>query len=385
MKVLFVQKMVGVSGSEKYIINILQLLREKGIEGEFCCVQNSGGAEKNQAYLSEMAEKGIPYHIINYSNSASPSIVLNLYRLIKSNKYDIVQSNLIHADLWSALIRKFTSIKTKFIGFYHGYDEYIQSQGGFDPDKNRKNLYYRLSRFASANHDFTVSISKGLAHFLTATGIVKKEKISVIHYGFNFGDIIKDKNYETKYRLSPHQLVIVGRLIPYKQQDLIIDILPDIKKQFPDISLVLVGNGSSREDLEKKIIELGLQENVHFTGFVQNTHDYIAASDIMIVPSKSEGFGVVLLEGFHNKKPVIAFDVPAPNEIIRDGENGFLIPPFDTGILKNRILELLSDKEKTTNMGIKAYETLTTEFTNENMLEKTIKLYKEVLQKKGGI
>jgi glycosyltransferase involved in cell wall biosynthesis len=118
---------------------------------------------------------------------------------------------------------------------------------------------------------------------------------------------------------------------------------------------------------------------VVFTGFSTNIHNYLKCSDLEILPSSAEGFGIVILEAWHSEIPVIAFDVPAPNEIITDGEDGYLIPPFDKEILKEKIIYLLKNKDIAKNMGKAGKKKLETQYTMEIMLSKTIAMYKRVL------
>ena len=74
---------------------------------------------------------------------------------------------------------------------------------------------------------------------------------------------------------------------------------------------------------------LNITSHIRWEGFKSNIHDYIRDSDLMVLPSSAEGFGLVILEAWQHLKPVIAFDVPAPNEIISDKVNGRLVTAFD--------------------------------------------------------
>jgi len=314
MKILFVQKMAGISGSEKYYLNILPILKRRGIDVHFCCIQHKNNAALNESFLHILQSASITYHVINYTSTLTLSIILKLNRLIKIENFDLVQTNLIHADFWGGLVKKVFKPRAKFICMFHGYDEETQRNGGFSPEKLKKDTYYRIVKFSGKYSDCCIAISKGLKEFLVKGNLIKNEKITVIQYGFDFKDISLAEN--TEYRFSNNQLIIVGRLVAYKQQGMIIELLPEIKKQVPDVKLVLLGTGAMEAELKEQVEKLGLQESVLFKGYVTNTHDYISSSDVMLIPSMSEGFGVVLLEGWHNQKPIIAFDVPAPNEII---------------------------------------------------------------------
>ncbi|HEY0356041.1 MAG TPA: glycosyltransferase, partial [Flavisolibacter sp.] len=166
---------------------------------------------------------------------------------------------------------------------------------------------------------------------------------------------------------------------PVKQHHLVIELLPQIRQQFPDVKLVLVGTGDQEQNLRDLAGKLGVTDCVHFAGFQTNIHDYIYHSDISLVPSSAEGFGVVILEAWHNAKPVIAFDVPAPNEIIEDNKDGFLVKPFDKAELLNRILLLLQNKKLSADMGQAGYDKLQQYFTMDVMLEKTLAMYQRAL------
>ena len=196
----------------------------------------------------------------------------------------------------------------------------------------------------------SAAISYGLADLLSKGNLIDPSRIQTIHYGFDFSKAVVQKDAADKFRLSNNQMVIVGRLIPVKQHHLVIELLPQIRQQFPDVKLVLVGTGDEEQNLRDLAGELGVKDCVHFAGFQTNIHDYIYHSDISLVPSSAEGFGVVILEAWHNAKPVIAFDVPAPNEIIEDGKDGFLVKPFDKNELLDRILLLLQNKKLSADM-----------------------------------
>jgi glycosyltransferase involved in cell wall biosynthesis len=276
-------------------------------------------------------------------------------------------------------LKRFFQPKLKVVSFKHGYDEAFQKQNGFDHTKLKKDLFYRAMKWSSGVVDQSVAISEGLGSFLVKGGIVPDSKLEVIHYGFDYSHITIDPTYDQKYRYASNQLVIIGRLVTVKQHDKVIELLPDIHKVLPDLSLVIVGAGEKEEYLKQLVKQLQLTDIVHFEGFKTNTHDYIAASDIMLVPSSAEGFGAVILEGWNNKKPVIAFNVPAPNEIIIHEKNGLLIKPFDAQELKEGILRLLQDKSLTKQFGENGYQLLQEKFSLNAMISKTVRIYERVL------
>lgn len=379
MKVLFIQKMAGIAGSEMYFMNILPELNRRGIQAEFGCIQHPRDTEKSKKFLQHLKVAGVPYFVIKSRYPVSISLLLQLKKIIKKNKYDIVQTNLIHADLWGAILRSFTRLPFKLISAKHGYDENFQRKYGFDHTHLTKNLFYRISKYANGKMDFNISVSKGLGDLLVKGKLLNPQKLAIIQLGFNFPDFATNNGGHSDYRFGSPQLLIIGRLIPVKQHHLVIDFLPGLKKKYPGLKLVLVGRGELEASLKETVKEKGLGDTVIFKGFQSNIHDYIAASDLMLVPSSAEGFGVVILEAWHHKKPVIAFDVPAPNEIIQDGEDGYLIKTFDTRDMCQKIGSLLENDELRNRMGQHGYEKLQHQFSLAVMTDKTISLYKKVI------
>lgn len=379
MKVLFVQKMAGVSGSEYYLMNILPALRKRGVHTEFVCVQHPEAAEKNASFIKHLVDNDVPCHVINSKAALSLKIVQQLHRILKGGGFDILQTNLVHADAWGALVKLLYRPKAKIVSLKHGFGKGGQRSYRFDIAPPKDNYYY-ISKFANRFMDRAGAISEGLAARLSKGKLMDPEKLEVIHYGFDFSGIQVDPEAKSKYRYSSNQLVIVGRLIGVKQHHLVINELPEIRKVIPDVKLVLVGNGMLEEELRLLVKEKKLEDVVVFEGFKRNIHDYIAASDVSILPSSAEGFGIVILEAWHNKVPVIAFDVPAPNEIIRDGVDGLLIPPFDGTKLREGIIKLLQNKALTRKMGETAYQRLQETFALNVMLEKTLAWYERALK-----
>jgi hypothetical protein len=102
MKLLFVQKMNGISGSELYMLQIMPELKRRGYDVQMLIIYPTHG-DKNQKFIEHLAQHGIRTHEIYGHSSISPLLFYKIGRLIKKEKYDIVQSNLVHADFWMGL------------------------------------------------------------------------------------------------------------------------------------------------------------------------------------------------------------------------------------------------------------------------------------------
>lgn len=141
-------------------------------------------------------------------------------------------------------------------------------------------------------------------------------------------------------------LVAVGRLERQKGFDLLMKAMASIRDQFPEIQLTIFGEGSQRMALEKQRDDLGLTDIVLMPGVSNNPGGWMANADALVFPSRFEGFPNVLAEATVCGLPVVAADCGyGPSELIRDGENGLLVPTENVDALANAIVRLASEPE----------------------------------------
>lgn len=342
--------MSGISGSERYLMDILPALKKRNIDASFLVLQNKNSNEKNIDFINELKSKSVPVFVLNSYFLFSPILLCKFLRIIKNNHFNILHTNLIHADLIGAFIKKFFYPRIKILSTKHGYSERFQSKYSFDHTKIKPDIFYSVSKWAALYADRVVCISKSLENFYKNSKIVKPHKLSTIPYGFDF-DGHPNVDEKAEFNFGYPQLIVTGRLEPVKQHHLLLEILPALKEKFPSMSVVMVGDGTLSHSLQKLSVELGIDSFVHWAGFQINVHPYISNSDVMIVPSRSEGFGLVILEAWYHAKPVIGFDVPALCDIVETGKDGILVEPFKKDELLNAIIEMLSVDQQIERFG----------------------------------
>lgn len=378
MKVLLTQKVAGIAGSENYLLNILPALKQRGIQAEFLLLYSLGDEKENELFESKLTNLGIVYYKFVVGQFPSFSTMKQIASLIKKNGYDIVQSNLIYAELALGLTKLLFHRKMKHVLAKHGYDEQYTFKHGFDPSYKKFDKYFVVSWIANLFSNMTFTITRGLYELNVGLGICKKEKTRIIHYGFEFKD--SDFSVNPQYRFGQPQIAMVGRLVQYKGHHYAIEALAILKKDFPNISMVIVGWGPAEAALKKQAADLGLEKNVIFAGRQYNARDYIASSDVFVLPSISEGFGIVVLEATSVKKPIVAFEVFSPKEIYENGTEILLAKPFDVEEMASCIKRLLIDKELYGNIVKNSYHKLMNYYTIDRMCDETIQLYNDVLK-----
>ena len=181
--------------------------------------------------------------------------------------------------------------------------------------------------------------------------------------------------YEGEFIKSKEEKMIfaAGRLTGVKGFDLLIKSWKMLEEKYPDWQVVIAGAGEDKESLENRIIGEGL-ERIHLIGNVSNIEEYYQKAAFFVLPSRDEGFGMVVLEAMDFAIPVVSFACKAgPREIVIDGENGFLVEPGAIEEFSKKMEFLIQENEVRHEMGKKAKDS-TARFSKDMILDEWEKL-----------
>jgi len=163
-------------------------------------------------------------------------------------------------------------------------------------------------------------------------------------------------------------LIVTGRLHPIKDHACLFDAFAALRRDFPDLRLLVVGDGAERATLEDHARRLGIDEAAVFTGFRTDVTDLLRAADIFVLPSLLEGMPHAVLEAMAVGLPVVASAVGGVPEVVAHGDTGLLVSAGDAGLLRGAIGRLLAEPELAAQMGRAGLERVRTSFTMERML-----------------
>jgi len=177
------------------------------------------------------------------------------------------------------------------------------------------------------------------------------------------------------------QVIFIGRLVFYKNLDTLIKSFKKVVEKVPKAKLVIVGDGSMKRAWQALVGDLGLSEKVVFAGNVPHEEKVrlLASSSFLVLPSVVEGFGIVLLEAFACSKPVLVSEVKPLTELVENGKNGYVIPPFDADAWGDKIIALLNNPAKTVEMGIYGRKRLEKSYTIPKVVDRLEELYSKTL------
>lgn len=202
---------------------------------------------------------------------------------------------------------------------------------------------------------------------------VKENKIKLIPPGIEplvaeSGTFGNDNQFERLNTNNEMKVVFIGRLIAYKNIDVVIKAFKRVVQDFPRAKLIIVGDGTHKEKLMR--LSEPIKENIQFTGRIDQTEKINILSDsaFMVFPSLHEGFGIVILEAFACKLPVLVADVRPLSDIVKNGYTGYSIPPFDVDQWAEKMLYMFNDQRHTRVLGLNCYN----EYRQKYMLPKII-------------
>jgi len=372
-----VQKAKGFAGSEKYLLKIIPKLKENGIEAELLIIYETQYHKEIEDFIQPVKAAQITYYRIETKSNLSFGLLKKINQVVKGKQYDLVHSHLPHADLWCGLIKLFFQRNMKLVSTKHSYDEAYANEVGLINIKKRYDRFFWVSWVAEKMINRSFCVSQALKKLFVELGICKAERVDVIYHGI----VPKgETTFQANKKGAKFQLIMVGRLIDLKGHRFLLQIMPQLIDRYGDkIEVHIVGDGPIKAKLKQMAVDLKVEEYVHFWGFQQDVFERISNAHISLCLSTAEGFGLVILESFDAQTPVIAFDVPACNEIIEHQKNGVLVPPYDTEVLYNEIVELLKDSNKALDLSKQAHIDLRKRFSYELMVEETIQFYRKVL------
>ena len=175
----------------------------------------------------------------------------------------------------------------------------------------------------------------------------------------------------------------IGNLIDRKNHIDVIDALSAIKKEERPYYLI-IGSGPNRDHLEQQIKNRGLEEYIHFTGYVHNHTDVIAklkATDVMALPSTDEAFGIAYIEAMACGCPVIGCEGEGPSEFVESGKTGYLVPQNDPEAIRNILTTLLDEPSKIRDIGKNASRYVRNNLTWAENARKCEEIYQSAIEK----
>lgn len=356
MKVLFVITGLGMGGAENLVVNLADYFK---LHGHQVIIAYAFGdvvvkPRSDEIPVISLGVKSYRDFFLGY---------LNLRKVINDFKPDVVHSHMIHANLLSRLVRVTTTIP-RLICTAHSTNE-----GG-----RLRMLIYRMTNFL--NDVFTNVSDDAVSKFISLGAAKVGQIISVpngvdtnkFHFDIRCCNDLPRANGE-KY------IIAVGRLSAAKDYANLITAMSLVVLNNNKVKLKIVGDGELKKELHDLVVKLKLEENIDFLGVRHDIPQLMSASDLFVLSSAYEGFGLVVAEAMACELPVVATDCGGVKEVV--GECGWLVEPKNPELLAHAVLNVLSlSHEQRIFFCKKSRERVIDKFSLDRTAKKYLSLYK---------
>ena len=287
---------------------------------------------------------------------------------------DIVNAHLFRSTLIAAPLARWHRAGV-VVETYHGREGWRQGalSGSF-----------LLDRLVSRCVDRVIAVSDAARRFLIDGKGYPADKIVVVPNGRDLSVFSPGAHREMGRKdLGLDDAVpvvgVVGRLETQKGHTYLLQAWPAVVRELPDARLLIVGDGSLRGALERQARELGITENVVFTGFRSDVARMLDTIDALVLPSLYEGMPLTAIEASAMARPVVATAVDGTPEVIEDGVTGYLVPPANPEALGRALARVLGDRDRAAAMGRAGRDRVLARFSLETQVEATARVYRAVV------
>jgi glycosyltransferase involved in cell wall biosynthesis len=370
-KILFVSSLRRFGGGERWMLDTAAGLRERGHDARLA-------ARPGSVLAANAPARGIPLFTIEMRGDVDPLAITQFAGVLRRFQPQVVCPNLDREiRIAAASIRASRALRPR-----PARPRLIPRRGSEFPLKDKR--HYRLV--------YLFDISKVIVNSeATKRTMVKDapwfptDKAVVIYNGIDttpFTQLGLHRNaLRVKLRTSigapadAPVVSLVGELNERKQQRVVIEAMPKVLEKFPAARVLFVGDGDDRAALEAVVKERGLQASIVFTGFRTDVAEIMMGSDALLLPSRVEGFGYVLVEAMAAGIPCIASNASSIPEIVEDGVTGILHAVGDSGAIADAINDLLSNPERVRAMGEAGARVAREKFALSRMLDQVEEVF----------
>jgi glycosyltransferase involved in cell wall biosynthesis len=243
-----------------------------------------------------------------------------------------------------------------------------------------------LERWLARGTDALVAVSPEVRDDLVRLGVAPREKFTVVRLGIELEERLgggRNGRDETRRVLgiAPERFTVgwIGRMTGVKRTGDVLLAFKELRERGVDALLCMVGDGPEREQVEQRAHDLGIMRDTLFLGYQEDVAPYYSAFDAMILPSGNEGTPVSAMESLAAGRPVVATRVGGVPDVVRDGEDGFLVELGDVPELASALARLADDPELRTRMGEAGRARVLPRYAVQRLVDDVDRLYRSLL------
>jgi glycosyltransferase involved in cell wall biosynthesis len=355
------------AGGEVYLLQLAKALDRTRFELSVTCPARGPLVER-------LGRLGVATAVVPMEERlADPRALFALVSHFRRERPHIVQSHGARANFYGRLAARLAGVPRHFSTVHNSLYDY-------PVPPLRRALYLSLDRLTVPWTETILCVAESLARDLIERGRVRAEKVQVIHNGVDLARFDPARADGGKIRrafglASGPVLGLIGRMTPQKDHATFLAALARVRTEVHDVRALIVGDGPLRPAITAEAARLGVGEACCFTGVRDDIPDCLAALDLVLISSVSEGLPFVVLEALAMARPVVATAVNGVTEIIEPELTGLLVPPRRPDLLAQGALALLRDPERARALGQAGRKAVEVRFPVERMVERLERLY----------
>jgi glycosyltransferase involved in cell wall biosynthesis len=363
MRVLQLISSSGYFGAENVLVHLAKAL----VHREHIHV--AAGVIKNLAtphleIIDECKKEGIATVVFPCRGKIDFNTVHLVRKYILDNKVDIIHSHGYKSNIYSFLSS--IGISVKIVATCHNWL-------GDDP---KMRFYTFLDKILLRRFSFVVPVSTVILDILLQSK-VRQEKVGLIHNGIEldrFSKQISSAHLRNELGISEDRVVVgaVGRISSEKGHVHLLNIVEELEKDWPSLTVLIVGDGDLRQDLQQKFN----RENIVFTGIRNDLPEVYNSMDIFVLPSLTEGLPMVLLEAMASSLPVVVTDVGEISQVVQEKTTGYIVKAGDEPAMKHALGKLLSDAANRKRMGEEGRVRVKDKYSSSQMAQGYLTVYR---------
>ena len=376
VKILMIIPTLSFGGAENIAVGLAEEAKKNGHTVDFITLY------KGNDYESRLAKIDADVNCLNYTNGFGAFQLFNIVKLRKRlcDKVNELNPDIIHSHLF---LIKMVLFKKKL-----PYP-IIDTHHDISPWWSNRSIGNKLKTFIEKNYvqktaDKIVAISqsveKGIIHYLGA----EKGKVATI---FNF----VEPNNQLQIMLPFNEfftLTVISRIqLEKKGLDLLVEAISLLVNNYKlkNFKVVVVGDGPDLSFLKNLVEKKSLEEFFHFEGYRKNIYSYYNQSNLILMPSRWEGFGLTAAEAAISGRAVLGFDIPGLNEVVLNNKTGILVEPYNVDLFAQAIIKLKKDRKALTHLSSKSLELGEKRFLKESAFYKYNLVYELLIKKSKSI
>lgn len=370
--ILHIRDSSGIYGAERVLLTLAKNVDRNKFRLSVLCMQRGDG--KSGALEEKVRDLGIQVYGVSVKTHFDIVAIGRIRKIIKKENVTCLHSHDFKSDFYS--LGASLGLKIFRVITAHGTTKETWKKKAYI--FLTENITYRMCHKV-------IAVSKELNEYFLGKGF-SPEKVRLIQNGLDLS-LLSSGSSESNKEDLPFNLpngsrvfVVVGRLFPDKGHRYFLQAFSKVRQSHPSIVALIVGDGPLFEDLRENIDSLGLNDSVFLTGVRRNIRAIYRMADFMIIPSLREGLPYVLLEAMANKVLVVATSVGGIPSLIKDGETGFLVRPGKAREIAEKMELVLSQPVENTKIVEQALRHVSEHFTASKMVDKTEKLYRELIE-----